>query len=110
MYKRSRHQEHLASRSVECKAILAPAHKPSNVAVNVVDGYGINQRKRGQVERLQRDRGGIEERLCQEVGAVGGGIGHHQREIEERRCNKASRDGSRCRIDDLAIVRIHQVF
>ena len=83
VYKRSRQQEHLASRSVESKPILAPAHKPSNVAAGIVDGYGIDQSQRGQVERLQRDRVRAE-RLCEEVGAVGGGIGHHQRETEGR--------------------------
>ena len=61
MYKRARHQEHLASRSVERKAILAPAHQPSNVAVDAVNGRGINQRKRGQVEGLQRGWPGAED-------------------------------------------------
>lgn len=54
---------------------------------------------------LQRDRGGAE-RLRQEVGPVGGGIGHHQRRIEERRCQEETRDGPRFQIDDLAVVRI----
>ena len=73
MYKRPGHQEDLATGSVECKAILAPAHKPPNVPVNVIEGQGINQRQRGQVERLQRDRGRVEKRLGHEVGAVRGG-------------------------------------
>jgi hypothetical protein len=60
MYKRSSHKEHLASRSVECKAILPPAHQSSNVAADVVDGRGIYQSKRGQIERLQRDHAGAE--------------------------------------------------